>query len=481
MSQVIESLNRRSRPDTLSRPTKVLQFGEGNFLRAFIDWIIQELNDKTAFNGHVKIVQPIPHGYGDKINQQDGLYHVILRGYEEEEFKSATQIIDVVEEVINPYEQFELFLKEAENTELEFIISNTTEAGITLNKEDRLSDQPTKSYPGKLLQFLHKRYQTLPNSKPVYILPCELIDQNGSKLKDIIQALSSQWKLGDYFNKWLEEKVIFCNTLVDRIVPGFPKQHASEIWDELEVRDELLVEGELFHLWVIEGPESLKERLPFHKTNLNVILTDNLAKYRERKVRVLNGLHSAMVPVAYLLGIRTVRESVENELINQFLNRALNEEILPTLEGDPDELKAYSNEILRRFKNPAIRHELISISLNSFSKFETRVLPSILELYREKGELAKNLLFAFAALICFYRGSWNDEQIELDDDSYVLNKMSNLWGSDKNIELIVMEVLEDVQLWGMDLTTIPEILSKTSDYLNMIHKDGIELSLKAIL
>ncbi len=481
MSQVIESLNRRSRPNSLSRHTRILQFGEGNFLRAFADWIIQELNNKTTFNGSVKVVQPIPHGYGDKINEQDGLYHVVLKGYDGEQFRSSIQMIDVIEEAINPYQQFDTFLKEAENPKIEFIISNTTEAGIILNEEDSLTDKPASSFPGKLLQFLHRRYQTLPNSKPIYILPCELIDRNGNKLKKVIQTLSSLWKLGNYFDKWLEEKVIFCNTLVDRIVPGFPKEHASETWDELEVRDELLVEGELFHLWVIEGPKSLNERLPFNQTKLNVILTSDLEKYRERKVRILNGLHTAMVPVAYLLGMRTVKESIENELVNQFLNHVLYKEILPTIEGDPDELKAYSDEIFRRFKNPAIRHELISISLNSFSKFKTRILPSILDLHQAKGESPKLLLFALAALVRFYKGHWKDEQIELKDDSYVLDKVSNLWQSDKNIELIAMELLKDDKLWGMDLTSIPEVLSKTSDYLNMISIDGIEFSLKTIL
>ncbi|MEM9897351.1 MAG: tagaturonate reductase, partial [Bacteroidota bacterium] len=210
MSHVTESLNRESKSHTLSRPIKVIQFGEGNFLRAFVDWIIQELNDQTAFNGSVKVIQPIPRGYGDKINEQDGLYHVVLKGYEGEHFRSTTHLIDVIEEAINPYQQFETFLKEAENPELEYIISNTTEAGITLNENDKITDEPASSYPGKLLQFLHHRYRTLPNSKPVYLLPCELIDQNASKLKEIIYLLSAKWKLGNYFNTWLGEKIFFC-------------------------------------------------------------------------------------------------------------------------------------------------------------------------------------------------------------------------------------------------------------------------------
>ena len=479
MNQVIESLNRTSSPNAILRPVKILQFGEGNFLRAFADWIIQELNNKTDFNGGVKVIQPLRDGYWDKINGQGGLYHVILKGYEGEQFKMIKQLVDVVEEAINPYQQVEAFLKEAENPELEFIISNTTEAGITLNDQDRLSDKPASSFPGKLLQFLHRRYQTLPNSKPIYILPCELIEKNGSKLKDIITSLSAKWKLGSYFNQWLNEKVIFCTTLVDRIVPGYPKEHAHEIWDELGVRDELLVEGELFHLWVIEGPKSLKERLPFHDTKLNVILTDNLGKYRERKVRILNGLHTAMVPVAYLMGLRTVKDSIENELMKRFLSLALNEEILPTLEGDPDELKAYSAEILRRFKNPAIRHELMSISLNSFSKFKTRVLPSILQLYHTKGRLAEHLLFSLAALICFYKGSWNDEQIEISDDPYVVSKLVTLWNT-KNLNEIVDEILSDKSLWDEDLRKVPGLSESVTLHTSSIMAGDISQSLSSL-
>ncbi|MEM9895244.1 MAG: tagaturonate reductase, partial [Bacteroidota bacterium] len=264
------------------------------------------------------------------------------------------------------------------------------------------------------------------------------------------------------------------------IVPGFPKEYAPGIWDDIGVKDELLVEGELFHLWVIEGPESLKERLPFFQTNLNVILTNNLKEFRERKVRILNGLHTAFMPFDYLMGLRTVKESVENERILRFHTCALNEEILPTLEGDPDELKAYSDEILRRFKNPAIRHELISISLNSFSKFKTRVLPSIIELHHVEGKLAKHLLFSLAALICFYRGSWNDFPIELSDDPYVLEKLTELWKT-KSIAEIVSELLSDKSIWDHDLTQIPGLKERVTLNLSSIVARGVSQALNDLL
>ncbi|MEL6558692.1 MAG: tagaturonate reductase [Bacteroidota bacterium] len=476
MEKEKELLSGKHSPITKKRPIKVLQFGEGNFLRAFVDWIIQELNNQTTFYGDVKIIQPIPTGAAEKINQQNGLYHVLLKGYSGGNFRASTHLIDVVKEAINPYSRFEDFLAEAENEDLEFIVSNTTEAGIAYQEDDQLTDRPASSFPGKLLQFLYHRYQTLPNSKSIYILPCELIENNGQQLKKIIYQLSEKWSLGSYFNNWLAEKIIFCNTLVDRIVTGFPSKNTQKTWEEHNQKDELLVEGELFHLWVIEGPDSLKNRLLFDQTPLNIILTNNLKRYRERKVRILNGLHTLMVPVAYLSGIRTVRESTENQVMFEYLSEALHLEMLPTLTGDQNELKEYAEEIIWRFKNPAIHHELISIALNSFSKYKTRVLPSVLALYQIEEKLAKHLLFSLAALICFYRGEWENETIELRDDSYVLKKLDALWREKQPTE-IVHEILTDTKLWERDLTEIPGLSECVNANINDILSSGVMKSL----
>ncbi len=474
MNQLVEPLNRRSAKSSHSRPTKIIQFGEGNFLRAFVDWIVFELNRQTDFDAGVTVVQPLPFGLGGVLGKQNGLYHLILNGLGENGFTTERNLIDVINDVINPYESFDLFLKEAENPELKFIVSNTTEAGIAFDETDSLENQPASSFPGKLLQFLHRRYQTLPDSSPIIILPCELIEENGKKLKETLIRLIAHWELGDYFLEWLEDKTEFCNTLVDRIVPGYPKEKEEEIWENIGFRDELLVEGELFHLWVIEGPQWIQNYLPINDTNLNVVFTDNLDRYRTRKVRILNGLHTTMVPLGFLAGKQTVRETIEDEQLSHVLMDALHNEIIPSLNEDTHEVSEYAEIILNRFKNPAIRHELLTISLNSFSKFKTRVLPSILGLFEVKGMLATNLLTSLACLIRFYRGELNGEPIHLKDEEYVIQKLETLWNSFESYDQLTHEVLSDVKLWGRDLTEIPYLARTVSKKLELIDKQGIQ-------
>ncbi|MEO1048977.1 MAG: tagaturonate reductase [Bacteroidota bacterium] len=482
MEKVIEKLDKSIIQSFKTKPTKILQFGEGNFLRGFFDWMVLEMNQKAGFNAGVKIVQPLPQGLGDQLRAQDGLYHVLLNGFDHDQFTAKRQLVDVVNGVIDPYGSFGEYLTEAQNEHLQFIISNTTEAGIAYDPEDRFDYQPARSFPGKLLQFLHNRYQTLPDCDPIVILPCELIDQNGTKLKAIIERYASEWQLGEYFLKWLHEKTVFCNTLVDRIVPGYPAQTAHQIWDELGVKDQLLVEGELFHLWVIEGPGWLESKLPVKQAGLNVVFTDDLAYYRTRKVRILNGLHTTMVPVGLLAGMTTVRETVEHEKLSSFLVQALNQEIMPTLAGDKEELQAYAEEIIRRFRNPAIHHELLTISLNSFAKFKTRVLPSILAYVDQHKQLPKQLLLALAALIRLYRGDAGGKVVELKDDAIVLSKLSTLWRDHHaNHTHLVNEILRDQSIWDEDLTEIPELANYVATQLELIEQEGIYAAVDKLL
>lgn len=451
---MLKKLNRSTANIDAKRPVKVLQFGEGNFLRAFTDWAIDILNEKTDFNGNIQIIQPIAQGMADQINEQGGLYHVILNGIENGKPTRTIRLIDSVAGVLNPYLDYNDFLKTSENESLEFIISNTTEAGIAFEESDTPETLPG-SFPGKLTALLYHRFKHFNGdpAKALIIIPCELIDKNGSKLKETILQYANHWNLPDEFKTWIEVHTTFCNTLVDRIVPGFPKETIGEIQRELGYTDNLVVTAEPFHLWVIEGPEHVANRFPTAKAGLDVKFVADQTPYRTRKVRILNGAHTALVPVAYLKGLRTVKESVENESIRAFLTQTIFEEIIPTLDLPKDELDAFANSVLERFANPYIRHELISISLNSISKFKVRVLPSLLGYIQEKGKLPVNLVESLAALILFYKGEYKGETIPLSDTEEVLGFMKLAW-KDNDPDNAVAKILSNKKFWDQDLSMI---------------------------
>jgi len=458
---------------------RIIQFGEGNFLRAFANWMIHEMNKKANFDSGVVVVQPIDQGLIKMLNDQDGLYTLYLNGIKKGKAISEHQIIDCIQRGINPYENYAGYLANAENPDLRFVISNTTEAGISYNAEDKLSDTPQKSFPGKLTALLYKRFQTFggASDKGMIVIPCELIDKNGDNLKRIILQYASNWNLGEEFVEWINEDNIFCNTLVDRIVPGYPKDKMEAITAELGYKDNLVVEGEQFHLWVIEGPESVKEEIPAEACGLNIVFTDNMEPYRTRKVRILNGAHTTLVPVGYLYGIDRVRESLEDEVVGKFLKDAVFNEIFPTLDLSKEELNEFSNDVLDRFRNPYLEHELISISLNSISKYKTRVLPSVLEFIKRKNELPSHLLFSLAALIAFYKGERNGQPIALKDDQVVLDFFKNAWNSN-NFEEVVSEVLTNTSFWGIDLTEIYGLQEEVTSHLETILNNGMKTALE---
>lgn len=450
---MLKKLN-RSTVNTKERPVKVLQFGEGNFLRAFTDWVIDILNEKTDFNGNIQIIQPIAQGMATQVNEQDGLYHVILNGIENGTPTRTTRLITSVVGVLNPYLDYDAFLKTAENEALEFIISNTTEAGIAFEAGDVPTTLPS-SFPGKLTVLLYHRYKHFNGdpSKALIIIPCELIDKNGSKLKETILQYANHWNLPDTFKNWIDVHTTFCNTLVDRIVPGFPKETITEIQQELGYADNLVVTAEPFHLWVIEGTEAVAHKFPTAKAGLDVKFVADQTPYRTRKVRILNGAHTALVPVAYLKGLRTVRDSVEDESTRTFLTQTIFEEIIPTLDLPKNELEEFANSVLERFANPYIRHELLSISLNSISKFNVRVLPSLLSYIEIKGTLPVHLVESLAALILFYKGEYKGEVIPLSDTEEVLSFMKAAW-QDNNTGIAVQKILSNKKFWDQDLTRI---------------------------
>jgi tagaturonate reductase len=463
-----KKLNRLS-VSTTSRPIRVLQFGEGNFLRAFVDWMIDVLNEKTDFNGNVKVVQPIGQGMGAMINAQDGLYHVVLNGIQNGKKISEDRLITCVDSVLNPYEDYKAFLALAENPDLKFIFSNTTEAGIAFNEADRTNDKLPDSFPGKIAALLHHRYVHFKGAadKGVALLPCELIEKNGSNLKAIVEKYADLWKLPVSFMKWMDANVHFCNTLVDRIVPGFPKETIGEIHTRTGFEDNLVVMAEPFHLWVIEAPESVRHDLPFEKAGLNVKFVPDLTPYRTRKVRILNGAHTALVPVAYLKGLRTVRESVIDPEVGGFLSKALNEEIIPTLDLPKEELTQFAAEVMERFQNPFIKHELSSIALNSISKYKVRVLPSVLGYISTKKILPEQLLYSLAALIRFYKGEWHGEKLPVNDTPEIMDFFKKVWSGKPGD--VAKQVLGNKDFWGQDLNALPgatEFVSKKLLELN---------------
>jgi len=467
-------------------PEKVLQFGEGNFLRCFVDWMFQELNKKAGFNGSVVVVQPIDRGMVNLLNEQDGLYTVYLRGLKNGKAESKHEVIDVISRGINPYQDFQSFLRTAEQPEMRYVISNTTEAGIAFDDSDKSTDAPPKSFPAKLAIWLHHRYQTFHGdpSKGVHLIPCELIEKNADNLKRIILQLSAKWGYEEGFVNWLNKACTFSNTLVDRIVPGYPRERISEINSELGYEDKQVVEGEPFHLWVIEAPEPLQKELPFPSIGLDVLYVKDITPYRTRKVRILNGAHTTLVPVAYLYGIDTVRESVEHPVVGKYLKDAILQEIIPTLDLPKQELEQFANEVIDRFRNPYIRHLLMSIALNSWSKFETRVLPSILEYKKRKGSIPQRLAFSLAATIAFYKGKRGEEAIALNDDAAAIELLKNTWassdGSEEGIRQIVTRVLGYEKNWKQDLNKVEGLNDAVTKHLFNIEKYGIQKAIEMI-
>ena len=377
---------------------------------------------------------------------------------------------------------FNSFLSEALNPDLQFIISNTTEAGIVFSELDS-PDKAASTFPGKLTQLLFHRFNSKINSHLV-VLPTELIEQNGTMLKACLIRYCKHWALPQAFEAWVNSNITFCNTLVDRIVSGFSKKPKAEVFEELGYVDELAVEGEWFHLWVIEGPESLENVLPFKKAGLNIIYTSDLASYRLRKVRILNGAHTVMACVGFLAGLKTVREAIDHQSVGKFIADLIHQEVIPQIPGDLSELKKYAEETFNRFRNPSIDHQLLSINLNAFSKFGVRVLPSILNALKRNGVAPERLSFSFAALIHYYRGILDGKSIPLKDNEEVIAFMKSVWGSVGNseaeIENVCRRVLCRREWWGSDLTEFPQLVKKIASYLFEIDQKGILESLRKL-
>ena len=416
------------------RPERVIQFGEGGFLRGFVDWMIHRINKNSDFNGSVVVVQPIEAGLCDMLTEQNCVYTHLCRGVEGVE----TDVIDVISRCVKPYESFDEYLKLAENPDFRFIVSNTTESGIVFSADDKITDAPPKSFPAKLTLLLKKRYEL--GLGGFIFLPCELIDRNGDNLKRCVLSYADLWELGDGFKNWIENENVFTNTLVDRINTGYPKGEDLGLGYE----DKMVNTSEFFHLWVIETEHDLDRELPFSSADLNVIITrDKLEMYRTRKVRILNGAHTSLVPYALLSGFDTVKSCIDDDGMREHVRRCVFDEIIPTLDLPKDELESYAQSVIERFGNPYIKHYLSSIALNSVSKFKVRVLPSILEYIKRYGKTPKTLVFSLAKLIEFYKtGTPNDapEIIEFIKSHSVREILANKEFFGEDISFLTEEI-----------------------------------------
>ncbi len=422
--------------DKKQRTERVIQFGEGGFLRGFVDWMLQKVNEKSDFDGSVVVVQPIEQGMCDMLTAQNCVYTHLIRGVEGVD----TTVVDVISRCVKPYEDFDAYLALAEQPEMRFVVSNTTESGIVFSADDKITDAPPKTFPAKVTLLLKKRFDLGLNG--FIFLPCELIDRNGDNLRKCILQYADLWNLGEDFKAWVEEKNVFTNTLVDRINTGYPRGEDLGLGYE----DNLVNTSEFFHLWVIETEYDLDSELPFSKADLNVIITpDKLEMYRTRKVRILNGAHTSLVPYALLSGLDTVKSCIDDPTMNEHLRKCIFDEIIPTLDLPEDELLSYANSVVERFSNPYIKHYLSSIALNSVSKFKVRVLPSILEYIKRYNKMPETLLFAFAKLLDFYKTDMTND----DPDVVAFMKSHN-----------TAEVLANASLWGQDLSHLADEVDK---------------------
>lgn len=473
----------KQKTNKTERPVKVLQFGEGNFLRAFVDYMIDIANEKGDFNGDIVLVKPIEFGSLKRFHEQECQYTVQLRGIVDGEPKRINRVVTSVTDAVDAYGEYEKYAGFAKLDTLRFIVSNTTEAGIVYDDTDRLEMNPPKTYPGKLTKFLYERYQHFNGAadKGLVMLPVELIDDNGIHLKECVLRLAKLWKLEDAFVSWVNEACVFTSTLVDRIVTGYPRDEAEELCKEFGYQDNLIVTGEPFALWVIESAADISKEFPLPDAGLPVIFTDNQKPYKQRKVRILNGAHTSFVLASYLCGNDIVLESMNDELILDFIKATIYDEVIPTLTLPKEELEEFADAVLTRFKNPYVKHAHLAISLNSVSKWRARCLPSFLGYMEKEGKVPAHLAFSLASLMAFYTGNeirekalighrGNDEY-QIMDDADVLEFFAA--NSGRETAEYVHAVLSNTGFWGQDLSTLKGVEGEITSLLADIRVLGM--------
>ncbi len=472
------------------RPVKVLQFGEGNFLRAFVDYMIDIANEKGEFDGDIVLVKPIEFGTLDRFHEQECQYTVQLRGIVDGEPKKINRIVTSVADAVDAYGEYEKYADFAKLDTLRFIVSNTTEAGIVYDDTDKIELNPPKTYPGKLTKFLYERYKHFNGAedKGLIMLPVELIDDNGIHLKECVLKFAKLWNLEDAFTDWVNNACVFTSTLVDRIVTGYPRDEAEELCKEFGYQDNLIVTGEPFALWVIESAKDISGELPLPKAGLPVIFTDNQKPYKQRKVRILNGAHTSFVLASYLCGNDIVLESMNDELILNFIKATIFDEVIPTLTLPKEELVEFAEAVLTRFNNPYVKHAHLSISLNSVSKWKARCMPSFLGYLEKEGKIPVHLTFSLAALMAFYTGTEirdkalighrDGQEYQILDDAAVLEFFAA--NSSRDTAEFAHAVLSNVDFWGQDLSGLAGVEEAVTSYLTDIRAMGMRKAMEKI-
>ncbi|MDR2771875.1 MAG: tagaturonate reductase [Elusimicrobiota bacterium] len=476
-------------------PEKVLQIGDGNFLRAFVDWMIDEANEKGVYKGSVVVCSPLTGGKVDTLNAQNGIYTLVAQGLKNGKPTRVYRQITSISRALKIKNDFEAFLKIAQNPDLEIVVSNTTEAGIVYLPQNSATNNYPETFPAKMAMFLHKRYLSFngDRNKGLIFLPCELNERNGELLKKCILQYSKDLKYEKDFFDWVENVNTFANTLVDRIVAGYPKdkEEIASFQKELGYQDDLLVVSESYNSWIIEGAKNLMQRLPLDKTSANIKQVDDISKYNTMKVRLLNGAHTALTPAAILDGSLFVLDAMGVEIFNDYL-RAVFDEIIPSLDLPQKDLRAFAANVIERFKNPYLKHSLLDISLNSCAKFNTRCLPSILEYCKQKSRPPKFLSFAFAAFIKFYQGKMidgvyqgtreNGQKYQIKDGAKVIEFFNDLWAKNPSAETAVRAVLSNKSFWGdKDLTLVDGLAKTISISLEQINATSIKQTLNNLL
>ncbi len=478
----MEQLNRQM-TGKKDRPVKVVQFGEGNFLRGFVDYMIDIANEKGVFDGDIVLIKPIEFGSLTAFHKQDCQYTVSLRGIVDGEAKVLNRKITSVADAVDSYSEYDKYRKLAQIDTLRFVVSNTTEAGIVFDEKDRFEYEPPKTFPGKLTKFLYERFETFrgDRSKGLVMLPVELIDDNGIMLKKCVMQFIDLWKLGEEFKSWVEEACIFTSTLVDRIITGYPRDKETEEWEKLGYVDQLMVTGEPFALWVIESSKDISKEFPLPDAGLPVLFTDNQKPYKQRKVRILNGAHTSFVLASYLAGNDYVKESMDDADIRNFMMKTLYEEVIPTLTLPKKDLEEFAEAVIARFNNPYVKHALLSISLNSVSKWRARCMPSFLGYVEKYGKLPAHLTFSLAALMAFYTGSEirdgalighrNGQEYEIRDDAAVLAFFSE--HSKDSTPEFVEAFLAREDFFGQNLNQIEGLTKAVCEDLDDIRTNGM--------
>jgi tagaturonate reductase len=472
--------------NVINAPIRILQIGEGNFIRGFFDWMISECRKQDLYDGSIAVTQPRPSGKPniDKLAEQDGLFSLVIRGLAQGERVEHKEIVNVFGQIVDPYTEWYAFLSLAGSESLQFVVSNTTEAGLVYRPEALIEGQPIQSFPGKMTLLLYRRYVAFNGAvdRGLIFLPCELIEHNGDVLRDNVLRYADDWGLPVEFIRWVLCCSRFLNSLVDRIVTGYPGDELAEEWfAEWGYEDRLLCTAEPYHLWVIEGEPELDDRLPLRKAGLNVHWVEDLKPYQLRKVRILNGAHTLMTPIGILNGVEHVRELMEHAELGTFIRKAIEQEIMPTLPLPQDELKGYTDSVIERYLNPFITHRLSDIAMNSISKFKVRLLPS-LAYYRDNGLPIPALLArGFAGLLRYYKVKHNEQgdgfrgttfrgsTYSVRDDINLLKIFESVWlemdSQQASTLKTVKSLLGAIDLWGQDLSQWAGLAEAISDQL----------------